>query len=105
MSLVRVRSYQDRTQAHLAQRYLESHDLEAIVLGDDALGTSPHVAFGTARIALLVPESEARESLRLLDTLETREARPSGRPPHLAWLLVGLLVAVTVGSIVVSIVG
>ena len=101
---IRVGAFGDRAEAEAARGYLVSHGIDARVVGDDLHGLHPDVAFGTARVTLLVPEAEAEEARRLLDEHDVREPgdRTETRRSAVTWFVAALMLAIVVVSIAVT---
>lgn len=61
-----IRRFGDPFTAHAARALLEAHDIPALVLGDDAGGMQPSLAY-VGGISLAVRHDDALRALALLD--------------------------------------
>jgi hypothetical protein len=104
MDTMRVGAFHTRAEAEAARGYLVSQGIDARVVGDDMHGLHPDVAFGTARVTLLVPTVEAEEARRLLDEHEVREPgdRTATRRSVTVWFVAALMLAIVVISILAT---
>ena len=64
--IVVIRSFADSISAHIAQAALDANDIQSIIVGDDAGGAYPALAFSHG-VRLAVKHSDAVRALRLLD--------------------------------------
>lgn len=64
--VVVIRTYADGISAAIAQAALEAHDIPALVVGDDAGGFYPALAFSHG-VRLAVRHVDAVRALRVLD--------------------------------------
>lgn len=67
--LAAIASYNYRQDAELAMTYLMNHGIDVFESPDDCGGTDPAVGFAT-RTRLLVPVSQEKRALALLDEAE-----------------------------------
>lgn len=65
--MARIERFTSRAEADLACGLLIAHDIDAYVLGDDAGGTRPDIAFGIGGTAVVVPDDQLHDALALLD--------------------------------------
>ena len=65
--IVVVRTFADSISAHIAQAALDANDIQSIIVGDDAGGAYPALAFSHG-VRLAVKHSDAVRALRLLDS-------------------------------------
>ena len=64
--IVVIRTFADSISAHIAQAALDANDVQSIIVGDDAGGAYPALAFSHG-VRLAVKHSDAVKALRLLD--------------------------------------
>ncbi len=101
---IRVGAFGGRAEAEAARGYLASHGIDARVVGDDVNGLHPDVAFGTARVTLLVPREDAEEARRLLDEHDVRDPgdRTATRRSFATWLVAALMLTMVVTIILTT---
>ena len=68
--LVVIRSFPDVIAAHIAQAALDAHEIPSMIIGDDAGGLYPALAFSHG-VRLAVRHVDAVKAIRLLDTPTT----------------------------------
>ena len=71
--IIVIRTFADPISAHIAQAALDANDIQSIIVGDDAGGAYPALAFSHG-VRLAVKHSDAMKALRLLD------AEPGAHP-------------------------
>lgn len=64
--MAEVGSFGSRPHAEMAAGMLDAHGIPATVMGDDAGGAAPHVAFGAHGYRLRVADADADEARALL---------------------------------------
>lgn len=64
--IVVIRTFADAISAHIAQAALDSYDIRSIIVGDDAGGAYPALAFSHG-VRLAVKHADAVNALRFLD--------------------------------------
>lgn len=64
--IVVIRTFADAIAAHIAQASLEASNIGSIIVGDDAGGAYPSLAF-TRGVKLAVRHTDAVAALRVLD--------------------------------------
>lgn len=64
--IVVIRTFPDAISAHIAHASLEASNISSIIVGDDAGGAYPSLAF-TRGVKLAVRHTDAVEALRVLD--------------------------------------
>ncbi len=74
--LVVIRTFADPISAHIAQAALDAYDIRSIIVGDDAGGAYPALAFSNG-VRLAVKHTDAMKALRFLDT-EREPNEPDG---------------------------
>jgi len=65
--IVVIRTFPDAISAHIAQAALDANDIQSIIVGDDAGGAYPALAFSSG-VRLAVKHSDAVSALRLLES-------------------------------------
>jgi len=65
-----IKTFLNRFEAPLAQGFLESNGIEAIVASDDAGSMQPNLSY-LSNIRLMVNESDAQQALAMLDDCPT----------------------------------
>lgn len=64
--LVVIRTFADAISAQIAQLALDAHNIQSVVVGDDAGGLYPALTFSKG-VRLAVQHTDAVRALRLLD--------------------------------------
>ncbi len=77
--IVVIRSFADSISAHIAQAALDANDIQSIIVGDDAGGAYPALAFSHG-VRLAVKHSDAVRALRLLDAEPVKDVADRDTP-------------------------
>ncbi|MDQ6736360.1 MAG: DUF2007 domain-containing protein [Gemmatimonadota bacterium] len=77
--IVVIRSFADSISAHIAQAALDANDIQSIIVGDDAGGAYPALAFSHG-VRLAVKHSDAVRALRLLDAEPVKDVADHDTP-------------------------
>lgn len=64
-----IAKYQSRAEAQIAQSYLLSHGIIALLPGSETLSMMPNLPFGLTGYHLLVQDAEADQARTLLEEL------------------------------------
>jgi hypothetical protein len=65
--LIRIRSFATRFEAEMAQTYLQSSNIPAMVSADDAAGLDPFLLVGSGGAFVVVRSGDAEIAAQLLD--------------------------------------
>ena len=64
--LICIKTYNNRYEAELAKGLLETNNIIATILADDAGGMRPHLLLSTGGVRLLVREKDSGKALEIL---------------------------------------
>ena len=90
ISTVRIGRFLTRAEAAVARGLLETHGIEAHVLGDDGGGVQPDISYGYGGVALAVHPDDEADARALLADVDAPLARDDLRTP--GWRATSVLV-------------
>jgi hypothetical protein len=92
---IRIGRFLTRAEAEVARGMLETHGIDARVLGDDGAGVQPDISYGYGGVTLAIhpdDEADARDLLDDVDApIDRAELRPRGWRPTGIVVVAGVL--------------